>query len=128
MTGGSTDLIPADRSLPALREVEALPPLEAADIANREHELVVRATAVALDHAIRCGEALLAARAAVKGSGESWERWVAAHLDFSPWWARGYMRIAHHRAYLSEAQHGGSMSKALYYLRGLPSIEGVTQE
>jgi hypothetical protein len=77
---------------------------EQAAIANSEYELCTATAAAALDHAVRCGEALLRAKAEVP-KGE-WEEWVNDNFR-APRQARAYIRLA------------------LIWLRGLPSVDGT---
>ncbi len=62
---------------------------------NAEHDLCCRAAADALQHAMRCGDLLIAAKAAMPHG--SWGGWLAAHFAGSDRTARAYMRLADHR-------------------------------
>lgn len=83
---------------------------------NSEHQLAYRAALDVLDHAIRCGENLIMARALVPDG--QWNKWMADNLEISPPAAGRYMRIAVHRAKLLEAEHRPtSINGAIMYLR-----------
>lgn len=59
---------------------------------NEEHCAAVAAQRHAVEHAARCGELLLAAKAEV-GHG-AFEKWIETHCEFAPRTARVYMRLA----------------------------------
>jgi hypothetical protein len=63
--------------------------------ANREHELVMQAGTAMVEHAIRAGEALLAARNGM-GDGE-WGDWLRGAFVASVATAHNYMRLAIHQ-------------------------------
>lgn len=65
---------------------------ELAAVAVAEHEAYERESASALAHAIRCGEALNAAKVQLK-HGE-WLPWLAENFPASQWTAQAYMRLA----------------------------------
>lgn len=65
---------------------------------NKEHQACVRAARQALDHAMRCGDLLVEAKAGCP-HGE-WQPWLAEHFDGSARSARGYMRLANNRELL----------------------------
>jgi hypothetical protein len=93
---------------------------EQAAIANSEYELCTATAAAALDHAVRCGEALLRAKAEVP-KGE-WEEWVNDNFR-APRQARAYIRLATYKDRLPAA--GLTINDALIWLRGLPSVDGT---
>lgn len=77
-------------------KAKAAPTLDAlAATANREHELCEKAGASMVEHAIRAGSALNAARESVPSGG--WEAWVRRECGLSPAQARRYMQLAVHR-------------------------------
>lgn len=59
---------------------------------EREHEAAIGAARACLEHAIRCGELLIRAKAGVPHG--QWRLWVEAHLSFSIRQAQKYMRLA----------------------------------
>jgi Protein of unknown function (DUF3102) len=65
---------------------------ELASAANREHRLVGEAATSALEHAIRAGEALRAAKAQVEHGG--WLPWLEENFDGSERTAQLYMQVA----------------------------------
>jgi hypothetical protein len=101
------------------RELESMSLGELATTACDAHELCRGAAELALAHAIRCGDALLRAREAVK-EGE-WEMWVNENFPI-PSMAKSYMRLAYYKDHLIEFDGAGGMRGALDYLRGLPSF------
>lgn len=99
----------------ALAAVERTPTLaDLADTANREHEAARAAGMSMLEHAIRAGEALTAAREQC-GEG-NWRQWLAENFDATPFTASTYIRIAHQRDALEDAGRT-SVGAALAYLR-----------
>src|SRR4051794_22624673 len=86
--------------LPALRPAlpDALP--ELASVAQREHEAFEREARSAVMHAIRCGEALTAAKAKVP-HGE-WLPWLAANFRADERTARRYMQLAANRTRVAD--------------------------
>jgi hypothetical protein len=59
---------------------------------EREHEAAIGAARACLEHAIRCGELLIRAKAGVP-HGE-WRLWIEANLSFGARQAQKYMRLA----------------------------------
>ena len=59
---------------------------------RREHNAAAGAAQTALEHARRAGELLIEAKAQTQHG--SWLTWLAAHFEFSPRTAQGYMRVA----------------------------------
>lgn len=85
---------------------------------NSHHQLAYRSALDVLDHAIRCGEALITARALVPDG--QWGKWMEANLEISEVAAGRYMRIAVHRKALLEAdRRPTSINGAVNYLREL---------
>jgi len=82
MEGGMSELVRAGTA-----ELENL----AAEI-NAEHRACEAAAATAIEHAIRCGELLLAAKQSKEHGG--WMRWLAANFEGSQDLANKYMRVA----------------------------------
>jgi hypothetical protein len=68
----------------------ALPDL--AQAIDREHQAALGAARSLTEHAIRCGELLLQAKADVGHGG--WLEWVETNCAFSQRTAQGYMRLA----------------------------------
>jgi transposase-like protein len=93
---------------------------ELAAIANREGELAVRAMRDTLNHAIACGEALLAAKAQISDGG--WTEWLAANFQGSSTTAHRFMRVATYRDQIPQGVDG--LMKADELLRGLPRANG----
>jgi Protein of unknown function (DUF3102) len=65
-----------------------------AEAIEAEHRAACCAAQTALQHAMRCGELLTEAKAAVGHGG--WLAWVEANLSFGDRQARKYMRLARH--------------------------------
>lgn len=59
---------------------------------NTEHEAAQQCAAAAVAHAIRCGELLIEAKAALPHG--AFGAWLAANVEFSDRTARGYMQLA----------------------------------
>jgi hypothetical protein len=59
---------------------------------EREHEAAIGAARACLEHAIRCGELLIRAKAGVPHG--RWRLWVEANLSFGARQAQKYMRLA----------------------------------
>lgn len=83
---------------------------------NREHDLAYRSALNALQHAILCGEALIAARDTVP-DGE-WLRWVSDNLHISTGALHRYVRIATYKEQLLTAdRQPKSINAAISYLK-----------
>lgn len=67
-------------------------PLGLAQVANGEHELARQSAEEFVHHALRCGEALIAAKETI-AHGE-WGKWLAKHFVASQDTANNYMRLA----------------------------------
>lgn len=117
------ELSPLTESTLAEREVEVVgaePTLEElAATANQEHGFAIDAAGAALRHAIRSGEALLAARERVPN--REWSRWLSDHIPFSGKAASTYMRLAHYQEYVTAGEHS-SIESARLSLRWLPVV------
>lgn len=99
-------------------EVEIRPSLtQLAEAANREHALVEQALGSALDHAIKCGEALTEARMAIEFKG--WRAWVEEHFGPGHVVASYYMRLAHYQDLIRDLPN---VAQAMRSLRGMPAI------
>ena len=59
---------------------------------QRAHDLVITETRVAVGHAVRCGELLIRAKAAI--GQDNWEQWLADNFAGSTRDARHYMELA----------------------------------
>lgn len=70
-----------------------------------EHEQAQEAFASAVEHAVRCGELLLEAKAQVGHGG--WGAWLDEHFPASRRSAQGYMRLARHGAEAQALAHLG---------------------
>src|SRR5262245_43600909 len=70
----------------------AIPPPDIATEINAAHKAAERDLRSSVDHAIRCGNLLLQAKASLK-HGE-WEPWITHNLKVSPRSVRGYVRLA----------------------------------
>lgn len=81
---------------------------------EREHALAMQAGRGMVEHAIRCGEALLEAQQQVPW-GE-WETWLAEHFPKSRDTAFNYMRVAQHREHITGAE---SVVTALRMLKSI---------
>lgn len=103
--------------------------------AAREHGLVVQAGTAMIEHAIRAGEALLAARDQYCGpllqdrslsQNQVWMAWLAENFPGARNTASGYMRVASHQDAIRSALRDPTLGEALRYIRGLqPSLGGV---
>jgi hypothetical protein len=65
---------------------------------NQEHQACIRAAGQALEHALRCGDLLMEAKADCR-HGE-WQSWLAEHFEGSKRSAQAYMRLADNRELL----------------------------
>lgn len=90
---------------------------ELSKTANAERVSSMEAGASMVQHAIRCGEALLAAKDLCE-PGE-WAGWLSDNFDASYTWATTFMRIAHYKDRLDGVSGIGD---ARVVLKGLPSI------
>lgn len=106
MTG--TDVAVSEVLEPGQRSLREL-----ADEANREHALVLEAGASMLEHAIRAGAALNAAKERV-ADGE-WVQWLADNFaDRSPASANSYMRLSRYEHEVRASGVGGVRAAAQY--------------
>ena len=81
--------------------MSALALQELAQAIGREHQAAVSAARSAVEHAIKCGELLLKAKATVGHGG--WLAWVETNCTFGQRTAQGYMRLARELPRLDEA-------------------------
>jgi Protein of unknown function (DUF3102) len=88
---------------------EPTPP-ELAAVANREHVLARKAGESMVDHAIRAGKALIAAKAQV--SHGEWLPWLETNFEGSEQMAHRYMRVAANASRVTELAEP-SLRKAL---------------
>jgi len=77
---------------PTTSQQSPSPLVELAETVNREHAACEAAVRSALEHARRCGEALLEAKEAVGHGG--FEAWIILDCQVSPRQARNYMTLA----------------------------------
>lgn len=116
-----------------IRDVIEVPPLEEmsldelAAFANRAHEEAQQAVdeavgrlSDALRYGVRCGQALLAAKAKVP-SGE-WTDWVATKTQFTEPLAQKYVRWGYYADEILKADRPLSTWTVVEYLRGLPAV------
>jgi hypothetical protein len=66
-----------------------------------EHQAALGAARSAIEHAVRCGELLIKAKAGARRG--SWLHWVEINLSFGARQAQKYMRLAEHAAELPNA-------------------------
>ncbi len=106
----------------ALAEVlPAAPTLaELARVANREHAQAFSAASAMIEHAIRAGEALLAAKAQTPPG--AWTRWLKDEFVASPETANVYMRLAHHQDEIRARTEIKSIAQARRVLRELGAV------
>ena len=78
---------------------------ELADVANREHRLAREKFVSAVEHAVRCGTALIEVKAQLRHS--EWLPWLKANFDTSPRQAQRFMLIA---ANATRVSHSPAMS------------------
>lgn len=93
---------------------------ELAETVKREHDLCLEAALSSVTHAIRAGEALLAAKERVPRG--TWERWVDETCPAVSRMAKPYMRLAAYKAMIPAETR--TAVDALAYLRGLPAFDG----
>jgi hypothetical protein len=105
------------RSLAVLAStvIEGASPPELAEIANSEHALFMDSGRAMVEHAIRAGEALMAAKAQTP-HGE-WLPWVEANFHASERTARAYMRVYANRQRAADLAEP-SLRKALAAISG----------
>ena len=84
---------------------------------EREHQAAIGAARSAIEHAIRCGNLLLEAKAQVGHGG--WLPWIEANVSFGARQAQKYMHLANHADALPNANSGShlSINEALEVLR-----------
>lgn len=92
---------------------------ELAEEANNEHALAIQGARTTVEHAIRAGEALIAARR-LCAHGE-WLPWVDHNFSATQETASCYMRLAVYREIVLDLGHA-SVKEAQIYLRGLPPV------
>lgn len=90
--------------------IDSPSPPECADIANREHELFRQSGVSMLEHAMKAGEALLAAKAQL-AHGE-WLPWLAGNFNGTDRLAQMYMKVASNPKRVSDLEEP-SLRKAL---------------
>ncbi len=86
-------------------------PLALTDLAgeiNREHEAAQKAAQTAVEHARRCGELLVQAKAEVGHGG--FLAWLRAHCHVQERQARNYMRIAENWPLIANRHRGADLS------------------
>jgi hypothetical protein len=93
--------------------------------ANREHAEVARAMGEVVQHGIRAGQALLAAKEQIP-RGQFWA-WVAENFDASDWTAKLYIRFAVYRAEL-EAEGITNYAEAKALVKHLAAGERISHE
>lgn len=85
---------------------------------NREHTLAYQRAVEALEHAIRCGEALIEAREIVP-EGE-WLEWCETNLNLGTGTLHRYIRVATYKQELFAAERKpASINAAISYLRAI---------
>jgi len=85
---------------------------------NHEHDLAYRSALDTLEHAIRCGQGLIEARAMIPDG--RWGQWMKDNLNVSPHAATRYMRIATHAdRLLTGDRQPKSINAAITYLRDI---------
>jgi predicted transcriptional regulator len=97
-------------------------PAELADVANQEYEASYAAASTALEHALRSGEALLAARDKVPTGG--WLSWLSENFTGAQATAQQFMRLAYHR---DAIQPGLTVKHAYRSIAGLPASDGAAR-
>lgn len=101
---------------------EVMPSLdELTETAVREHDLVVQHGLLVIDHAIRAGDALLAAKSVIPmGKFTTWveSRGIPSHI------AAQYMRIARHKD-IVQFHQPHTLTTAVRLLRGAPRTDVV---
>lgn len=102
---------------------------ELATTIRTEHDLAYQSAIDTLEHAIKCGEALYAAREAVV-EGE-WGTWIAHNTSLTVKMAGSYIRIATYRDVLLDAEHRPkSLTAAMQFLRDVeaPPVVSVDRD
>lgn len=98
---------------------------ELADIANREHRLVIEAVGSMVEHATRAGDALIAAKVKVRHG--DWLPWLADNFDASERTAQVYMQIASNPQISADLVEP-SIQKVLKAIPGKRSSEGLDRQ
>ena len=88
----SVKLAPGPANNPVTGAVVGVSAAELAETANREHALAGRAAVSMVEHAVRAGDALLAAKQQVRHG--QWLPWLDANFEGSARTAQQYMRLA----------------------------------
>src|SRR5215212_9148639 len=109
----SAEIEPTRQTLP-----DSLDDLAAVAVA--EHEAFERDARSAIGHAIRAGEALIAAKARVR-HGE-WLPWLAAHFPASERTARRYMQLAENRSRVADLDSVRAGLAELAEPRAMPEL------
>jgi histone H3/H4 len=108
-----------------LVKLESLPVETLAEMANEAAAACEASGRKTVEHAIRCGRALLAAKAVVPHGG--WAEWLSEHFEHSGRLARKYIEIAnwHGRANLEDAN---SLGDALRIIADSPEKQAKKAE
>lgn len=106
--------MPASAVTPTLTELAAT--------ANAEHGLAIGAVTKAVEHAIRAGDALIAARRQVPRL--QWTQWCEANVDIGSATIFRYIRLATYADQLPKREPLG-IDAAYELLRGLPHLSTV---
>ena len=95
------------------------------DQINAEHLACMQAAGKALEHAMRCGDLLMEAKAGCQHG--DWQGWLAEHFEGSDRTARAYMQLADNRELLESKRQGPAVlgvEKALKMIAG-PKSDAV---
>lgn len=114
-TVGSLSLVPVEGEVLPARETLS----ELLGRANREHGLVEEALGQALDHVIKCGEALSVVRRDYSDRFKGWEAWAEENFAGGHTVASYYMRIYEHRDLVRDLPN---VTQAMKRLRGMPAL------
>lgn len=108
----------------ALEVLDRAPTLDdLAETARREHRLAVQASVSMVEHAIRAGDALIAAKERVpKGQ---WGAWLEENFRASRETANGYARVALYQDRVRADLQNPTLRDALRYVRGLTRSDWV---
>lgn len=103
---------------PKAEVTASLAELEA--IVTEQHELTLHAARTTVEHAVKCGEALLAIRLLLMPEG-TWTQWLEEKFPTQRTTTYGYMRLARYKHLIPP---GATLRDSERFVRSLPSIDG----
>ena len=90
---------------------------------EHEHQAAIGSARSAIEHAVRCGQLLIEAKASIGHGG--WLPWVKANLTFGDRQAQKYMRLADHSDQIRTESSHLSINEALELARKFSGEESV---